>query len=163
MNSVQTFRSGNNFYYKFYSGREYLKIFCVLIIFLFRISFFWKFNGRFGHKQSRYHCWDSWLIIRGGKARIIKCKLYYFFTLKICLLIMLLQLSHFPLSLQSILPTSSLPLSSLIVHVRGSYIQVLWLLHFPYYSYLPLPIFLLPFMLLILCTFPSSLPLPLPC
>ena len=38
-------------------------------------------------------------------------------------------------------------------HVHGSYIQVLWLLHFLYYSYPP-AIFYLPFMLLILCTFP---------
>ena len=51
---------------------------------------------------------------------------------------MLLQLSHFPPpSLHSSLPTPSLPNSPPIVHVHGSYLKVLWLLHFLYYSYLP--------------------------
>ena len=30
-----------------------------------------------------------------------------------------------------------------IVHVHGSHLKVLWLLHFPYYSY-PLPVYFLP-------------------
>ena len=41
---------------------------------------------------------------------------------KINLLIMLLQLPHFPPSLHSILPTPSLPHSPPIVHVHGSYL-----------------------------------------
>ena len=45
-------------------------------------------------------------------------------------------------------------------HAQGSYIQVLRLLHFLYYSYPP-PIFYLPFMLLSPCTFSPILP-PLP-
>ena len=50
---------------------------------------------------------------------------------------MLLQLSHFPPSLHSILPTPSLPHSPSIVHVYGSYLEVLWLLHFLHYFYSP--------------------------
>ena len=48
-----------------------------------------------------------------------------------------------PPSLHSILPTPSLPHSPPIVHVHGSYIYVLWLLHFLHYSYLP-PVYFLP-------------------
>ena len=47
----------------------------------------------------------------------------FFFFFLIYLLIMLLQLSHFPPpSLDSILPTPSLPHSPPIVHVHGSYL-----------------------------------------
>ena len=46
-------------------------------------------------------------------------------------------------SLHSIQPIPSLPHSPPIVHVHGSYLQVLWLLHFLYYSYPP-PIYFLP-------------------
>ena len=56
---------------------------------------------------------------------------------------MLLQLSHFPPSLNSIRPIPSLPPSPPIVHVHVSYIYVLWLLHFLYYSDPP-PIYFLP-------------------
>ena len=56
---------------------------------------------------------------------------------------MLLWLSHFPPSLHSILPTPTLPHPPPIVHVHGSYLQVLWLLHFLYYSYPP-PVYFLP-------------------
>ena len=58
---------------------------------------------------------------------------------KYILLIMLLQLSHFfsPLFPSILHPhsTSILPLPPpTLVHVHGSYVQVLWLLHFLYYS-----------------------------
>ena len=49
----------------------------------------------------------------------------------------------FPPLLHSILPTPSLPHSPPIVHVHGSYLQVLWLLHFLHYSYPP-PVYFLP-------------------
>ena len=49
--------------------------------------------------------------------------------LKYILLIMLLQLSHFPPSLLSALHTPSHPHFPPLVHVHGPYIEVLWLLH----------------------------------
>ena len=63
-------------------------------------------------------------------------------------------------SLHSILPTSSLPHSPPIVHVHGSYLQVLWLLHFLHYSYPP-PVYFPP---IIYATHSLDLypPLPLP-
>ena len=64
-----------------------------------------------------------------------------FFKKYTLLIMLLLQLS--PPSLCSILPTPSLPHSPPIVHVHGSYLQVLWLLHFLYYSYPP-PVYFLP-------------------
>ena len=65
-------------------------------------------------------------------------------------------------SLHSILPTPSIPHSPPIVHVHGSYIYVLRLLHFLYYSYPP-PVYFLPtiYATYSLYLFPS-LPLPLP-
>ena len=45
--------------------------------------------------------------------------------------------------LHSILPTPFLPHSPTIVHVHGSYLQVLWLLHFLHYSS-PLPVYFPP-------------------
>ena len=55
---------------------------------------------------------------------------------------MLLQLSHFtPTPLH---PAHPLPLTfPPIVHVHGSYLKVLWLLHFLHYSYPP-PVYFLP-------------------
>ena len=51
------------------------------------------------------------------------CVWHFYSTLfKIYLLIVLLQLSHFPPSLHFILPTPSLPHSPPIVHVHGSYL-----------------------------------------
>ena len=87
---------------------------------------------------------------------------YGFF--KYILLIMLLQLSHFtpfiPLCPAQPLPPTFPPFSSCpwVIHVSSlvSTFPILFLT-------LPLSIFYLPFMLLILCTFPPSLPIPLPC
>ena len=59
------------------------------------------------------------------------------------ILIMLLQLAISPPSLHSILPTTSLPHPRPIVHVHGSYLEVLWLLHFLHYSYPP-PVYFVP-------------------
>ena len=54
--------------------------------------------------------------------------------------------------------------SSPLVHVRGSYIYKFFSFYISYTILnLPLSIFYLPFMLLILCTFSPSLPLPLSC
>ena len=70
---------------------------------------------------------------------------------------MLLQLSYFffsPLSLSVLQhPPTSLPT---LVHVHGSYIQVLWLLHFLYYSYPP-PVYFLPTIYAIYFLYLSSL------
>ena len=71
------------------------------------------------------------------------CNIVLILFFLIYLLIMLLQLSHFPPSLPSALHTPSLPHSPPIVHVHGSCISVLWLLHFLYYSYPP-PVYFLP-------------------
>ena len=84
------------------------------------------------------------------------------YLFKYILLIMLLHLSHFlPPSFHSILSTPYLPHSSTSVHGHtykffGFYIS---------YTILTLSLssFYLSFMILILCTFPPSLPLPLPC
>ena len=76
---------------------------------------------------------------------------------KTYLLIMLLQLYHFPPSLHSILYNPSLPRSPPIVHVHGSCIKVLWLLHFLCYSYPP-PVYFPP---TIYATYSLCLP-PLP-
>ena len=99
-----------------------------------------------------------------GKQEATDGCLFYFF--KYILLIMLLQLLHFP-SCIPLRPEHPLaPSSSLLVHVHGSYIDMYKFFGF-YISYtilnLPLSIFCLPFMLLIPCTFspisssPSSL------
>ena len=77
---------------------------------------------------------------------------------------MLLQLSHSPsftpLRSAHPLPPTFLPFSScpwvITYKFFGFYISYIILT-------LPLSIFYLPFMLLILCTFPPSFPLPLPC
>ena len=57
---------------------------------------------------------------------------------------MLLQLSHFPPFIP-FCPATPLPPAFLptLVHVHGSYIQVLWLLHFLYYSQPP-PVYFVP-------------------
>ena len=56
---------------------------------------------------------------------------------------MLLHLSHFP-SFTPLHPAHSLPPTfPPIVHVHGSYISILWLLHFLHYSYPP-PAYFLP-------------------
>ena len=66
-------------------------------------------------------------------------------------------------SLNSILPTPSLPHSPTIVHVHGPYIQVLWLLHFLHYSYPP-PVYFPPIIYATYSLYLSPLlPLPLPC
>ena len=62
----------------------------------------------------------------------------------------------------SVLHTPSPPHSTPLVHVHGSYIKVLWLLHFLYYSYLTRSILYLPLTLLIPCTFSPSLCTPPP-
>ena len=85
------------------------------------------------------------------------------FSFFIYLLIMLLQLSHFPASLHSILPTPFLPHSPTIVHVHGSYLWVLWLLHFLHYSYPP-PVYFPPIIYATYSLYHSPpLPLPIPC
>ena len=65
--------------------------------------------------------------------------------------------------LHSILPTPSLPHSPPIVHIHGSYLEVLWLLHFLHYS-CPPPVYFPP---IIYATYSlylyPPLPLPLPC
>ena len=75
---------------------------------------------------------------------------------------MLLQLSHFPPSLHSILPTPSLPHSPLQFMSMGHTYKFFGF----YMSYtiitLPLSIFYQPFMLLILCTFAHLSPPPTP-
>ena len=61
----------------------------------------------------------------------------FFFKKKLYILLsMLLHLSHFFSSFYSPPPCTYPPtsISPALVHVHGSYIQVLWLLHFPYYS-----------------------------
>ena len=66
-------------------------------------------------------------------------------------------------SFNSILPTPSLPQSPPIVHVHGSYLDVLWLLHFLHYSYPP-PVYFPPIIYAIYSLYLSPpLPLPLPC
>ena len=77
---------------------------------------------------------------------------------------MLLQLSHFPpftpLHPAHPLPPTSAPYSScpwvILISSLASTFPTLFLPP-------PVSIFYLPFMLLILCNFPPSLPLPLPC
>ena len=84
--------------------------------------------------------------------------LFIYNFLKIYLLIMLLQLSHFPPSLHSFPPTSSLPHSPLQFMSMGHTYKFFGF----YISYtiltLPLSIFHLSSMLLILCPFPPSPP-----
>ena len=86
-----------------------------------------------------------------------------FFFKKYILSIMLLQFSHFP-PFTPLHPAHAFPLTF------SPFSSCPWVIHISslfYISYtiltLPLPIFYLPFMLLIFCTFPPSLPLPLPC
>ena len=96
-----------------------------------------------------------------GGCKSLK-KHFFLKFLKIYLLIMLLKLSRFPPSLHSILLTPSLPHSPPIVHVHGSYIEVLWLLHFLHYSYLP-PVYFPPIIYATYSLYLSPpLPLPLP-
>ena len=72
----------------------------------------------------------------------------------IYLLIMLLKLSHFPPSLHSILPILSLPHSPLeFMSMDPTYKFFGFYISYAILT-LPLSIFYLPFMLLILCTFP---------
>ena len=65
------------------------------------------------------------------------CALIDFFFLNIFIDYAITVVPFPPPSLHSILPTPSLPHSPPIVHVHGSYLQVLWLLHFLHYSYPP--------------------------
>ena len=87
--------------------------------------------------------------------------------LKIYLLIMLLQLSHFPpftpLHHAHPLPPTFLPYSSYykFIHISHTYKFFGFYISYAILT-LPLSIFYLPFMLLILCTFPPTLFLPLP-
>ena len=74
-------------------------------------------------------------LVHGQHHRLIMA----FFFKKYVLLIMLLQLSHFfssPLFPSTLYPSSH-PHSPTLVHVHGSYIEVLWVLHFLYYSQPP--------------------------
>ena len=84
--------------------------------------------------------------------------IYLFF--KHILLIMLLHLSHFPPFTPLHPAHPLLPHSPAIVHVHGSYISILWLLHFLHYSYPP-PVYFPP---VIYATYSLYLypPLPLP-
>ena len=77
---------------------------------------------------------------------------------------MLLLLSHFP-PFTPLRPAHPLPPTfPPIVHVHGSYLNMNYGFYISYTILtLPLSIFYLPFMLLILCTFPPSLHLPLLC
>ena len=76
---------------------------------------------------------------------------------------MLLQLSHFPL-FTPLHPAHPLPPTlPPIVHVHGSYLQVLWLLSFLHYSYPP-PVYFPPTIYATYSLYLSPpLPLPLPC
>ena len=86
------------------------------------------------------------------------------FFKKYILLIMLLQLSHFP-PFTPFSPAHTLP------PTFPTFSSCPWVIHVAYIGFyisytiltLPLSIFYLPLMLLNLCTFPSSLHLPLPC
>ena len=70
--------------------------------------------------------------------------LFIFLLLKYILLIMLLKLSQF---FSPLFPSTLYPISHHhspnLVHVHGSYIQVIWLLYFPYQS-LPSPVYFVP-------------------
>ena len=102
-----------------------------------------RLRGR--SSQSRRPCLlaiCSWHFSLASFTLSVKCLAYSVasFLKKYILLIMLLQLSHFPPSLPSTLHTPSLPHSPPLVHVHGSYILVLWLLHFLTILTLPLSI-----------------------
>ena len=83
--------------------------------------------------------------------------------LKYILLIMVLQLFHFSSPLYPPLPCTSLPaaFSPRLVHVHGSYIKVLWLLHFLYYFNLPLSFCTYQLCFLFPVPFPPFFPFPL--
>ena len=76
---------------------------------------------------------------------------------------MLLQLSHFP-PFTPLHPAHPLPPTFLpIVHVHGSYLKVLWLLHFLHCSYPP-PVYFPPIIYAICSLYLSPLsPPPTPC
>ena len=67
-------------------------------------------------------------------SRKNKENVYQFFSFKYILLIMVLQLLHFPSLFPSALHPPPTHIPSCLVHVHGFYIEVPWLLHFLYYS-----------------------------
>ena len=103
-----------------------------------------------------------WFMVSSEEMKAESCFLFWFFFFFL-IFIFFITVVPFPLpSLHSILPTPSLLHSPPIVHVHGSYLKVLWLLHFLHYFYPP-PVYFPPIIYATYSLYLSPpLPLPLP-